>query len=183
MSIHHAHVVRLAALVLLMSACHRTHTSNTTRPVSATTASDTARGIVRRVGPDPVSQLLLAPLPTASVSLSYALRSDSLALLTAAEGLEVVVRGQRMTERAMDVAPGGAAVFRVREFQVRAADGVEAHDGILRNDNGAFQLETRDGARHTIIDCPAALRTAVGARVFLVGPLTRAPQAFGILKR
>lgn len=157
--------------------------NNAPRPATSSSVADTARGILRRVGPEPVSQLMLAPLPASKTGTTFALRSDSLTTLAAAEGVEIVVRGERLTERAMDVAPGGAQVFRVREFQVRAVDGMEARDGTLRLVNGAYLLELRDGTRQPIIDCPVALRSAVGARIYLVGPATHAPQAFGILRR
>ena len=140
---------------------------------------DTARGIVRRVGPDPVSRLSLV---SAAGTAPLALTGEQQSALAAAEGLEVMVTGTLTTERAMDAAPGGAAVFRVKQFVVRAADGVEAHDGVLRETGGQFLLETSPTARTPIVDLPAALRTQIGARIFLVGPPNRSPQAYGVLR-
>ena len=38
-------------------------------------------------------------------------------------------------------------------------------------------------AREPIIGLPTALNTQMGARVFLVGPADRAPEAFGVLRK
>lgn len=149
------------------------------------TGADTARGVVRRVGPQPTDRLALVADESSLLALSAAGAGDSSALarqLTAAEGLEIVVSGVRTTERSYAVAPAGAVVFRVTGFAVRAADGVEARDGILRSVDGHWMLEHADGSRHPVIGLPAALRDQAGARVFLVGPPTSAPQAFGILR-
>ncbi|MEQ1690846.1 MAG: hypothetical protein ABMA00_06140 [Gemmatimonas sp.] len=150
-------------------------------PSAETAQSDTARGVVRRVGPDPVSRLALFPVGSVD-SAPLALDGAQLSELSAAEGLEVMIRGTRSADRAMDVAPGGAIVFHVGHFKVRALDGIEAHDGILVDVAGRMILETASGTRTVIVNLPAALRTKRGARVFLVGPLTRAPQAFGVLR-
>ncbi|MBL0173579.1 MAG: hypothetical protein IPP90_23400 [Gemmatimonadaceae bacterium] len=144
------------------------------------TPADTARGVIRRIGADPGSRLVL--YSTAN-SAPLALSGDQQAELAAAEGLEVTVRGTRVNERALDAAPGGAIVFRVHEFSVRAADGVEARDGILVDVGGRVFLETASGSRSAVIALPTALRDKMGARVFLVGSPKRAPQAFGVLRQ
>jgi hypothetical protein len=142
---------------------------------------DTARGIVRRVGAEPQSRLaLFSTLGEASSPL--ALSGAPATELAAAEGLEVMVEGRRTAERDLLVAPGGAAVFQVQRFAVRASDGVEARDGVLREIDGAWYLETAPGVRQPIVGLPAALRGQAGARVFLVGTSAQAPQAFGVLR-
>ena len=103
--------------------------------------------------------------------------------LAAAEGLEVMVAGVRTSERAFDVAPGGAIVFKVQRFVVRAADGVEARDGVLVIVGGQPFLETEPGVREPLVGLPAVLASQGGARIFLVGPRGRAPQAFGVLRK
>lgn len=148
---------------------------------ASTAQLDSASGVVRLVGPDPVSRLALFPVGSVD-SAPLALDGAQLSELSAAVGLEVMIRGTRSTDRAMDVAPGGAIVFHVRHFEVRTVDGVEAHDGILIDMAGRMILETASGTRTVIVNLPSALRTKRGARVFLVGPLTRAPQAFGVLR-
>ena len=151
-----------------------------TAQVPATSQADTARGIVRRIGPDPVSRLALFPVG-ADNGAPLALTGAQQIELAAAEGLEVMVSGAKTTERAMEVSPGGAVVFRVRRFAVRAAEGVEAHDGVLVKAGERVYLEIAPGKRVPVVNLPAALNAKIGARVFLVGPLTRAPQAFGVL--
>ncbi len=148
-------------------------------------SADTARGIVRRVGPEPTDQLALFVAASAPLALTTNGTRDSLALgaqLQAAEGLEIVVSGERTAQRSFRVAPTGAAIFRVTGFFVRASDGVEARDGVLRAIDQRWYLEQSDGSRQRVVDPPAALRDQVGARVFLVGPPDRSPQAFGILR-
>lgn len=148
---------------------------------AAPVALDTARGVVRRFGADPLSRLALVPLEGGGAEL-LALSGGPMPELAAAEGLEVMVAGTRTSERAMDVAPGGARVFDVRRFAVRASDGVAARDGVLVEVDGQPFLETAPGVREPITGLPSALRTQMGARVFLVGPAGRAPQAFGVLR-
>lgn len=90
---------------------------------SAASATDTARGIVARVGSDPVSRLVLLPVPP-STAPTLALHHDARTPIDTAVGFEVMVEGTRTIERAMDAAPGGAIIFRVRNFVVRAIDGI-----------------------------------------------------------
>ena len=156
-------------------------TTTTTTTAVAPIVPDTARGIIRRIGADPLSRLALFPTAAsgfAPLALSGAVQAE----LAAAEGLEVMITGTLTSERAMDVAPGGYLVFSVRRFVVRAADGVEAHDGVLRRLGGRLYLETSPGERRPIVHLPTALQDQVGARIFLVGSLERAPIAFGVLR-
>jgi len=145
-------------------------------------ATDTARGVVRRYGAEPLTRLGLATGDSATAEV-LALSGEQLGELAAAEGLEVMVSGQRTNERAFDVAPGGAVVFKVQWFVVRAADGVEARDGVLIELHGQPFLETAPGVREPIVGLPAVLASAMGARIFLVGPRGSAPHAFGVLRK
>ena len=145
------------------------------------TSPDSARGIVRRVGADPLSRLALLAVPPRTVpplALTGALSTE----LQAAEGLEITVAGRMTAEISRDVSPGGARVFVAQSYRVHAADGVEAHDGVLASENGRWFLEVSPSTRVAIIEMPSALTSHLGARVFLVGPLTKAPQAFGVLR-
>lgn len=179
------HVRIAAALVLgltvwVASACKKRVTQEV--PVEGATGRmlDTARGIVRRVGNDPVSVLVLSSGTGANASV-IALAGPSVAQLNRASGLEVTVAGVLTRERNVVASPRGAPVFEVRHFFVRAADGQPAVDGVLNVQNGKFFLVAANGVRHDVPNLPTALRTEVGARIFLVGPLDRAPSAFGIL--
>lgn len=146
-----------------------------------TAANDTARGILRTVGAAPLTHMVLAPANGEQLALASG-DSAVMIALAAADGLEIMVTGERTAERVMDVGPSGTRLFRVRQFAVRAVDGVPARDGVLRRSNGVWYLEIASGAREPIVDLPVALRTQEGARVFLVGDPTRAPQAFGVLQ-
>jgi hypothetical protein len=173
-------LVLLSCMLPALGACKQRVTKQV--PVAGATGRmlDTARGIVRRVGNDPVSVLVLASGQGANASV-LALRGSSLAELKRTTGLEVTVVGVRTDERNLAASPRGAFVFDVRHFFVRAAGGQPAVDGILNFQNGTYFLVTATGVRHDVAHLPAALRSEVGARIFLVGPLDRAPSAFGIL--
>ena len=84
-------------------------------------AADTARGIVRRYGAEPLTRQGLAPVDGSQAQI-LALSGAQMSELAAAEGVEVMVTGERTKERALDLAPGGAVVFRVTQFVVRAVD-------------------------------------------------------------
>lgn len=167
------------ALIVLAAGCRTA--SRTSAAANETASSDTVRGVVRAVGSDPRRTLVLMSPGSSLVALS-ADDAKQERELQAAEGLEIMAHGKALSERNPEAAPGGAAVFRVRRFVVRAADGVAARDGILREQQGRWVLEVASGETLPIVGLPAALASHAGARVFLVGPANQAPQAFGILR-
>ena len=177
--------VGVAVIGMLLASCARRdrapkHDDSKTDDL-AITVPDTARGIVRRVGADPLSHLALFPVPPRTappIALSGAMDTE----LKAAEGLEVMVAGRLTTDISREVSPGGTRVFAVQRYVVRAADGVEAHDGVLVSQNGRWYLETASDVRAPIVGLPSALLSQTGARIFLVGPLTKAAQSFGVLR-
>ncbi|MCC6241405.1 MAG: hypothetical protein IT353_01135 [Gemmatimonadaceae bacterium] len=144
-------------------------------------SGDSARGIVRRVGPDPTSRIGLFG-PEGSAAAPLALSAALPAELRAAEGLEIVVFGAKTATVSREVSPAGAAVFEVVRFEVRAADGVPARDGVLRQENGQWLLERARGVRESVLNPPAALQQMVGGRVFVVGAVGGAVQSFGVLR-
>lgn len=150
--------------------------SGTQKPASL----DTLRGVVQRVGNDPVSVLVLTVAKNGKRE-TYALRGDGRALLERVSGLEVVVRGSQKSELDMMAAPRGAPVFEVTNFAVRAADGVAAVDGVLSEQGGKYQITTGDGVRLDIASLPSQLRSQMGARVFLIGSLREIPTAYGVI--
>ena len=172
-------VITLAVATGFVSACKQRVAQDV--PVPATGRMlDTARGVIRRVGNDPVSVLVLTSGSDANANV-VALAGPSLLTLERAAGLEVSIAGLLTAERNMMASPRGAPVFEVRHFIVRAADGQPAVDGVLNSQNGEYFLISANGVRHNTPNLPAALRAQIGARIFLVGPLDRAPAAFGIL--
>ena len=177
-------VVRVDSAVARSPAMRESLAARGVTPVAGTgdsTAADTARGIVRRYGAEPLTRLALATDGGSGELL--ALSGTQMSELAAAEGLEIMIIGVRTSERAFEVAPGGAVVFRVEEFAVRAVDGVEARDGILREMNGHPVLEYATGVREPLVGLPLALKSQIGARIFLAGPRGSAPHAFGVLRK
>jgi hypothetical protein len=135
------------------------------------------RGMVMETGSDPVTSLLLV---AAGNRERVALGGSALPLIRRAVGLEIMVEG-RLTAQRAPVTPAGAPIFNVERFVVRAADGIAAHDGIVTVDGESYGLKTADGKTHRVPHMPDALRAKRGARVFLAGPLDRAPSSYGII--
>jgi hypothetical protein len=136
-------------------------------------AGDSVRGVVERVGSEPTAALVLRAGDGPMCMLVVPAPPPALA------GLEVTVWGARRAPAAP--LPGVACAIAVERYAVRAVDGIAAMDGVLRIDGGAYALETADGVRHALTAVPSALRSAVGARIYWVGPLDRAPAAYGVL--
>jgi hypothetical protein len=139
------------------------------------TGEDSLRGTISVVGAEPMTALRLAgPRDTAMLGEEPALR--------AAAGLDVVVVGRRESARCTEASPVcDRGRFSVRAFQVRAAGSVPAIDGILAQRNGEYELVLSDGTRVAVPLLPPLLRSEVGARIYLAGPLDRAPDSYGIL--
>lgn len=144
---------------------------------AAALSADTVRGVVVESGAAPNSWLMLR-VPAGG---PIVLRGASLSLLRRVVGLEVVVDGRESGERDVAADPRGARVFEVDRFLVRAAEGIEAHDGMVTVEGGRYSLALLDGRVLPLPNIPEELRTKPGARVFLAGPLDRAPAAYGII--
>jgi hypothetical protein len=137
--------------------------------LEAPAAADTLRGIVEVVGSEPATSVaLLMDGGAPPVTLD-----GERPMLDRLAGLEVAVWGSL-------VRPG---VFRVERVAVRAAGGVAAVDGVLVHDAGGWALTTEDGRRLPVLYLPDALRGMAGARIWLAGPLDRAPDSSGVIKR
>lgn len=149
--------------VLALAACAR----GTPPPAGdAPTAGDTLRGRVEVVGSEPGTSVALLDGRGGAVTLE-----GERAVLTRLAGLEVMVRGR----------PGAPRTFRVERVSVRRADGVPAVDGVLARGDGHDVLVMDDGRRVRLAVTPVALRGIYGARVWLAGPLDRAPDTFGVI--
>lgn len=144
---------------------------------AAALRADTLRGVVVESGAAPNTWLMLR-VPAGG---PIVLRGASMSLLRRVVGLEVVVDGRESGERDVAADPRGARVFEVDRFLVRAADGIAAHDGIVTVEGGQYSLALPDGRVLPLPNIPGELRTMPGARVFLAGPLDRAPAAYGII--
>ena len=151
-----------AACAVAALACSR---GTAATPGVSPAAADSLRGVVRVAGSEPGTSIVL--------------RTSSGAEVTLVGARDVLERLQGLEVRA-DGAPAGGR-FRVERVAVRAWAGVPARDGILARDGERWVLETADGRRLPIALLPEALRGRAGARVWLAGPLDRAPAAFGII--
>jgi hypothetical protein len=118
--------------------------------VMADAPLDTARGVVAVVGADPMTRVTLRGDPRGTLTLAG---PSSLSTLS---GLELWVAGRQRD-----------GVYEVKEFAVRAADGVPAIDGILTERAGALSLVRADGRLTAIASAPAAIRAFIGKRVWV----------------
>ena len=140
---------------------------------------DTARGIVKVVGTGEVNTVILQ-----SDTVALAIRGPAESMLRPLSGVEAVIYGRQTSDIDYTAAPRGAPRFVTDSFVVRAVDGRPAYDGVIEQNIGQFTLRLTDGGtRLPLVDMPEALRALVGARVFLVGPITGPPQAWGVIRR
>jgi hypothetical protein len=116
----------------------------------------------------------------ASLEQRLVLRSGELAvyLKTSAEdsaalhripGVQVLVRGK-----------SDSTVFSVTNFTVTHVDSVPALDGVLRTDDGVLVLETKSG-RVKLGNPPPAMRSLIGARVWITGQAATGPLVYGVI--
>jgi hypothetical protein len=69
----------------------------------------------------------------------------------------------------------------VQQFTVVSANGVPATDGRLVVAGDTVVLVTADGLRHPLVHPSPTLRTNIGGRVWVSGPLDREPVAYGMI--
>jgi hypothetical protein len=146
----------------------------TTAASVAPVGADTVRGIVERVGNEPRTQFIVKLAGGAACALR------STAPVAALDGLEVVFWGTRGRAEPAS-APASECAVDVTRFAVRAVSGVPATDGVLRAEGTGFVLDVGAGDRRVLRGVPELLRSNVGARIYWVGPLDRAPAAYGVL--
>lgn len=163
------------AACAVLSACHR-QAAPAAAPAPRVTAADSTRGTILVTGADPQTVVVLRTAGGTACSL----KGDA-AALHAAAGLDVVVWGARDDAGAAPMPTGAWCALAVQEFAVRGSAGLAATDGILRADGAGFALDVTRGARVPLTNVPAVLRPKIGARIFWVGPLDRAPAAYGVL--
>jgi len=147
-------------------------------PVTDAAVADTVRGIVEVTGNEPMQTAQLKSLGGAYYSVIGPVEKE----LRAAAGLEVTVRGRMRPAMDDPSSPTPRSGIDAVSFVVRAADGVAAHDGLLVKRGDGFGLQTADGIVHPLPALPATLREMLGARIYLVGPLDRAPVGYGVLR-
>lgn len=147
-------------------------------PSTDAAAKDTLRGTVAVVGSEPATRVVLRPVAGGAEIM---LMGDAVRDLRRLAGVEVQVEG-----RAEDPPGGrtgvGAGSFVVERFAVRAVDGIPAVDGILVAEDDVVLLRRPDGELRRISQPPAALRTRIGAWVWIAGPLDDGVAAFGVIR-
>jgi hypothetical protein len=150
-------------VALAIGACHHAHASGD----SLATVGRIVHGQMSVTGTSFEQQLVLQ---TAGGPLRlHATPADS-ADLVRVQGAELSVRG---------VDESGA--LSVSRFTVVRVGNDSVVDGTLRRDGDRLVLDTDAGPR-TLGNPPSALRTMVGARVWVQGPLDRGPNAYGVIR-
>lgn len=138
-----------------------------TRGSGASAGGDTVRGIVTLTGVEPARQASLK-----SGDAMFALSGMATRALPRLEGLDIVIRGIRVSPRDMVVS----------DFIVRASRGVPAFDGRLEESNGAWTLRLTDGSgRKRLGSLPSSLRGLSGARVWIAMSDGAAPASYGVI--
>lgn len=173
----------LGCVILAATACHRrsgeSQGAASTPAAGSAALADSARGTLLLVGNEPVATLLLAGADRNTEPL--ALTGALLPVLRRVVGLDLAIFGQLTGARAANASPRGAAVFDVKTFEVRAADGVAAHDGIVEFRSSTWMLRLADGRELAVASMPPLLRQQIGARVWIAGSLNVAPVSYGLI--
>lgn len=126
---------------------------------------DTVRGVVTLTGVAPALQPALR-----SGGAVIALSGLATRGITRLEGMDVMIRGFRVTPR--DVV--------VSDYVVRGVNGAPAFDGRLEESGGGWNLRLTDGSgRKRIPALPSQLRGMSGARVWIAMKDGSAPTAYG----
>ena len=129
---------------------------------------DTVRGIVAVVGAVPITHVVVRPPGGGSITLQGPLARE----VGVASGADVVVRGRRTGDRAIEVSG----------YEVRTVDGVTAITGMLTAEGDRLVLVTDAGRRYPIARPPAPLREHVGARVWVTGDPSTTIASYGVLR-
>ena len=149
-----------AALIL---ACH---SAARTDPAVRAVQADTVIGTIQIVGSDPFPRTVILP-----ANSGISLRLIGPPTLQHVNGLEVQIVGQRAGD-----------LFTVKSFTVVSANGQPATDGRLVQDGDTLYIVTEDGGRHALVSPSPNLRSRVGQRVWVSGPLDREPIAYGFIE-
>lgn len=129
-------------------------------------APDSLRGTVSVTGTS-FEKILVLRHAGGSVTLT-ATPDDSAALLRIG-GVDVVARGTR--------SEGG---FTVVSFEVVQVEGKPVIDGLLVENAGRLMLKAR-GEQLALGNPPVQLRSRIGARIWIGGPLDTGPNTWGLI--
>jgi len=158
----------LALAVACAVACqgHQAGSAGSAPDPARAAQSDTVIGTIQIVGTDPFPRTVI--LPGYSGIALHLIGPPTLQRLN---GLQVQVVGRQAGEQ-----------FTVKSFEVVSANGQPATDGRLVMDGGTLYIVTQDGARHPLVSPSPNLRSRVGQRVWVSGPLDREPIAYGYIE-
>lgn len=157
----------LALLALGLAACTASPDARGHEGVAYASHADTLRGTVQVVGSEPGTGAVLELTGMRTVALS-----GELATLRQLGGIEVMVQGSAREAGSFDVA----------SVTVRAVSGIPAIDGITHRDGDAWFIVTANGTRHAAPHLPPSLRAQPGIRVWIAGPLSQSPDAWGVIR-
>jgi len=156
---------RLLALaaVMIVAACHRT----------PGTAPEAARGIVKIIGTSRDDALILQRSTADSAIVQLHAEAVESAALRQVVGTLVAVRGQFTARDTLDVS----------SFRVVSVDGQNVIDGVLRQTKAGLTICPSSETCVALGNPPGALRSLVGARIWIGGPVTTGPNTFGVVER
>jgi hypothetical protein len=137
-------------------------------PPASSPGRESMRGVVRVVGSEPLTQVVLRD----AAGSERRLTGPMLAALRRVSGVEVSVIG-REAER---------GALQVDSFTVRAVDGEPAIDGTVAIEGNDVFIVTATG-RVRLGNPPSELREIPGARVWVSGPAATGPHVYGIIQR
>jgi hypothetical protein len=146
----------------ISSACHH----------SSTPGPEALRGIVKSVGTARAPEVMLQRTTADNALVAVRATAEDAAALARASGTLVAVRG---TFAAPDTVV-------VSSFQVVEVNGQPVTDGVVRQDNGRLSICPPASRCLALGNPPAQLRTLLGARVWIGGPLETGPNQFGLIK-
>lgn len=165
--------MRYIICLALVTSCARAGHGNES---PAPAATDAIVGTVQVVGTDSSASINLLPTSANGETYGLPIKLAAPPAMRSVNGLLVRIVGTQASDRRW---PG---MVKVLSFAVVAVKGQTAVDGMLADDAGALYLVTADGRWHALAQPPAALRTHIGARVWIVGPLDHAPVAYGVIE-
>jgi hypothetical protein len=125
-------------------------------------------GILQVVGTEPLLTIIV--VPTNDPHHHLLLDGPLMTQLRHVDGLGVELRGTRHDR-----------FLTVERFTVISANGVPATDGKLIAAGDTLVLITADGVRHPLVRPPPKLRSEVGGRIWISGPIDREPVAYGLI--
>ena len=151
----------VAIVVALSGGCHH----------ASSPAPDTLRGIIKTVGTARASGLVLQKITADSARVSLRAPAAEAAALERVTGAVVAVHGDFATPDTLVVS----------SFRVVEVNGRPVVDGVVREESGRLSVCPQSSTCVALGNPPVALRTLVGARIWIGGPPATGPNTFGVI--